>query len=63
MDESAYELYKMTKQLIARTKGCVNHDHTGETLYKCWEKAIEYLDKSNKGYAEKYEKEIENAAV
>lgn len=60
MNESIYELYKLTKRLIERTEKCCEKDHSGEELFKEWKKAITFFDAADKGYGERYEKEKNN---
>lgn len=63
MNEDVYTLYKMTKRLIERTEACCEKDHSDEELFKEWKNAIKFFDASDKGYAERYEKEKQDASV
>lgn len=60
MIEEGYELYKAAKSLIRRANACCEKDHSDEPQFKAWESAIEFFDKSGKGYKERYEKEMED---
>lgn len=63
MNENIYVAYKMCKNLIERSEACCEKDHGDEPLFKEWKSAIGYFDSTNKGYAERYEKEKKDAAV
>lgn len=61
--DSTYEAYRIAKRLIERTEACCEKDHSGEPLFKEWKEAIKIFDSLGRGYAERYEKEKNNAAV
>lgn len=63
MNEDVYKLYKYTKSIIERASRCCNKDHSGEETFQYFEKAIAFFDASDKGYAERYEKEKKDEQV
>ena len=61
--DSTYEIYHFAKRLIERAEACCEKDHSNEPLFKELEKAIKIFDSLGRGYAERYEKEKQDAAV
>ncbi len=57
-----YDFYRYTKRLIERGE-CCDKDHSDDPLLKEFKDAIETLDGFGREYAERYEKEKENAAT
>ncbi len=61
--DKIYQAYRIAKQLIEKAKACCEKDHSGEPLFKDLEEAIKTFDSLGRGYAERYEKEKQDAAV
>ena len=61
--DSTYEIYRFAKRLIERAEACCEKDHSGELLFKDLEEVIKTFDSLGQGYAERYEKEKQDAAV
>jgi len=63
MNEDVYNLYKYVRSIIERASRCCNKDHSGDETFQYFKNAIEFFDASDKGYAERYEKEKQDATV
>ncbi len=61
-DDDIYEAYKLTKRFIERVE-CCDKDHSHEPLFKELHDAIKTFDSLGRGYAERYEKEKQDASV
>jgi hypothetical protein len=57
MNETVYALYKIARNIVERAEKCCDKDHTGEETFEYFKKGVAFFDASDKGYAERYEKE------
>ncbi len=60
-DEEMYPFYKFTKRFIEKAEACCKKDHSHEPLLIDFKKAIEIFDSLGRSYAERYEKEKQDA--